>query len=348
MNRHPLTETFDQMLRQELPNLFRLYINPYVVQACFCLERYVQTTWDGAGSKAKHQTFLANAFDEALGGAIKLARYDRNLAGKPALGLIVDAAGRLGPFASAKGASGATVEFLPGLVVVGREWPPAGSALWTDPPENGAMARSAGPAKSTSQDLTRFGFIALIPDADGGLGGVGEDLRRLLPTGGLSSPLIITALSRSSLAALRRAGTGVARELAPDIVVFDDSFTDRHVPFGAFTARQSLFEHWNRPGKTTFHSTTYQPNTISTLHFVRVLNRRTPLSTPPYAATCGASNGTRTSAANCFAVSTAGPSTTRRAPRVSTSTMSAPPALRMRRPQGLRRRQRRRVQRPGA
>src|SRR5262249_45062659 len=35
-------------------------------------------------------------------------------------------------------------------------------------------------------------------------------------------------------------------------------------------------EHWNRPGKTTFHSTTYQPNTVSSLHFVRCLERADP------------------------------------------------------------------------
>jgi acetylornithine/succinyldiaminopimelate/putrescine aminotransferase len=124
--------------------------------------------------------------------------------------------------------------------------------------------------RENSADLSRFGFIALIPDADGGLGGIDDHLRRLLKSKG-PAPLIITCLSRSSLAALRREGAGIARELVPDIVVFDDSFTDRHVPFGAFTARRALYEHWNRPGKTTFHSTTYQPNTVSTLHFMRCL-----------------------------------------------------------------------------
>ncbi len=52
--------------------------------------------------------------------------------------------------------------------------------------------------------------------------------------------------------------------------MFDESFVNRDVPFGAFTARQALYDHWNRPGKTTFHSTTYQPNTISSLHFMQL------------------------------------------------------------------------------
>jgi len=303
------------MLRDELPNLFRLYINPYVVQACFCLERYVQTTWTAAGPKSDYQTFLANGFDEALGGAIKLARYDRSLASAPSLGLIIDPAGRLGPFASARAADGAVVEFLPGLVVIGREGM-VGSALRSDSPTVGIASPASDPRaflpspgtpgegqgegllltrgkdgqdpksphpnplpeyreREQSADLSRFGFIALVPDADGGLGGIEEDLGQLLQSIA-PPPLIITCVSRSSLAALRRGGAGIARELVPDIVVFDDSFTDRQVPFGAFTARQSLYEHWNRPGKTTFHSTTYQPNTVSTLHFMRCLESADP------------------------------------------------------------------------
>src|SRR5262249_24953136 len=61
-----------------------------------------------------------------------------------------------------------------------------------------------------------------------------------------------------------------------DIVVFDESFVNRDVPFSAFTARKALYDHWNRPGKTAFHSTTYQPNTISSLHFLRCLERADP------------------------------------------------------------------------
>src|SRR5262249_32894290 len=89
--RHPLAETCEQLLRQQLPNLLRLYLNPYVTQTCFCLTRYVQSTW-GAGGAGEYQTFLANGFDEALGGAIKLARYAASLAGRPTAGLVLDPA----------------------------------------------------------------------------------------------------------------------------------------------------------------------------------------------------------------------------------------------------------------
>ena len=64
--------------------------------------------------------------------------------------------------------------------------------------------------------------------------------------------------------------------LQPDIVIFDESFLHGHVPFGAFAARGSIFRHWNRKGFTTFHSTTFQPNTIASLHFLRCLAEDDP------------------------------------------------------------------------
>ena len=74
------------------------------------------------------------------------------------------------------------------------------------------------------------------------------------------------------------------RDLAPDIAVFDESFVNHEVPFAAFTARKRYFDHWNRPGKSTFHSTTFQPNTIASLHFMRCLAVEDALGIPVPAA----------------------------------------------------------------
>src|SRR5262245_2103915 len=103
--RHPLADTYRQILREQVPNLFRLYLNPYVAQACFCLDRYVRTTWAAHPEPEAFQTFLANCFDEALSGAIKLARYCASVAGRPTTGLVIGGEG-LGPFASAQVAGG--------------------------------------------------------------------------------------------------------------------------------------------------------------------------------------------------------------------------------------------------
>src|SRR5262249_1078635 len=53
-------------------------------------------------------------------------------------------------------------------------------------------------------------------------------------------------------------------------------FVNHDVPFSAFTARKTLYDAWNRPGKTTSHSTTFQPNTISSLHFMRCFEQADP------------------------------------------------------------------------
>src|SRR5262249_29534722 len=89
-------------------------------------------------------------------------------------------------------------------------------------------------------------------------------------------PLIITCVDRVSLGMLRRRPGGILREIAPDIVVFDDSFVGHAVPFGAFSASKALYAFWNQPGTTPFHSTTYQPNSISTLHFMKCLEQDDP------------------------------------------------------------------------
>jgi acetylornithine/succinyldiaminopimelate/putrescine aminotransferase len=250
--RHPLIDTCEQILQEQLPNFLRLYLNPHVTEACYCLTRYVQTTWSGQPGGGEYQTFLANGFDEALGGAIKLARYCASLAGRPTTGLVLDPNDRLGPFASARLGGGEKVDFVPGLVVVGK-----GGDLET--------AAAAGP----------FGLVVLVglrplAGASGFVGLAGA-------SGFLAGqPLVITCLDRETLVALRRGEPSVLLELTPDIVLFDESFVDRAVPFSAFTARKALYDHWNRPGKTTFHSTTFQPNTVSSLHFMKCLASADP------------------------------------------------------------------------
>lgn len=232
---HPLLDTLQEILDGDVPNFFRLYLNPYVTQACLCLTRYVQTTWTTpSGGQQEYQTFLANAFDEALSGAVKLARYSASLAGRPTTGLVLDPRNRLGPYASAGLADGQVVEFLPGLTAAG------------------------GPV----------GLVVLVPTVDDLLDGHADAVRSVLHC---DAPVVIVCVDRQSLAALRRRPSGLLAKLAPDIILFDESFVDHAVPFAAFTARRELYDHWNRPGKTTFHSTTFQPNTISSLHFLRCL-----------------------------------------------------------------------------
>ncbi len=252
-----INETFARMIREQMPNLFRLYVNPHVTQVCYCLEQYAQMTWEERGSDGgphEFQTYLANGFDEALGGAIKLARYAADVEGRSTHGLIIDPESRLGPFASAPGANGELIEFLPGLTVV-------------------ESVAAAAPKDA------EFGFIALIvgEKSVGDFESAAEEIQSLFQPGSTGRrPLWITAVSRQSLAAIRDGRGGAVTKVSPDIVVFDDSFANRDLAFGAFAARRELYEHWNRKGKTTFHSTTYQPNTICSLHFMSCLSSNDP------------------------------------------------------------------------
>jgi acetylornithine/succinyldiaminopimelate/putrescine aminotransferase len=246
-----LADSFRQILREQLPNFFRPYLNPYVAQTCFCLDRYVHDLWYPELGFGEFQSFLANGFEEALSGAIKLARYDASVRGRPTTGLVIDAADRLGPFASAPVHGGGKVEFLPGLVVVGKE----------------------DDLSKVAASEQRFSFVVLVAAADDALERHAEAVRRVVRK---DSTLVIACIDRTGLTALRHSAFGILHDLPPGVVVFDESFVNHEVPFGAFAARKALYYHWNRPGKTTFHSTTFQPNTISSLHFMRCLEEMDP------------------------------------------------------------------------
>jgi acetylornithine/succinyldiaminopimelate/putrescine aminotransferase len=230
-----------QMIGEALPNFLRLYLNPQVTQACYCLNQYARTTWNAAEN---YQSFLANSREEALSGAIKLARYDRRVAGRATAGLIVDPGERLGPFVAAA-VNGERVEFVPGLTVV-------------------VNLEEAGRGP--------FGFVILLACGNPGRGFCPDQLGLLRQ----HDALVITCVDRASLAALRGQHGNPLQRFTPDVVVFDESFVNHEVPFSALTARKSLYEHWNRPGKTTFHSTTFQPNTLASLHFVKCLEKADP------------------------------------------------------------------------
>src|SRR6516165_4361329 len=95
--RPSIAETYEQILRDQEPNFLRLYLNPWVAQTCFCLDRYVRTTWSEppVAERCKPeraedcQSFLANGLEEALSGAIKLARFNRPSPATPATGLVL-------------------------------------------------------------------------------------------------------------------------------------------------------------------------------------------------------------------------------------------------------------------
>jgi len=250
-------ETLESMLWEQEPNLLRLYLNPHVAQACFCLDRYVRTTWPGpaspaAGGGEAYQSFLANGREEALGGAIKLVRYNRKMTGGGRIGLVLDPSDRLAGFADWTLPTGDRVEFLPGLRVIGRQ----------------GFGEAVQRIRSGGSDGPSIDPLVLVADDDGLLD---EQAAAILELVKVHKPAVVACIDRETLSRIRGGRRGILGELVPDVFVFDESFAGDSVPFGAFTARQSLFAAWNAPGKSTFHSTTFQPNTISSRHFMNVL-----------------------------------------------------------------------------
>ncbi|HEY7309041.1 MAG TPA: aminotransferase class III-fold pyridoxal phosphate-dependent enzyme [Gemmataceae bacterium] len=251
--RHPFLDTCDELVARRTPNLFRLHLNPHVVEACFCLNRYIQETWHSRNpEKPPYQSFLANSFDEALSGAIKLARYAAGVEKRPQKGLVLDCNGQLGPFVSVTIGGESRIEFVPSLKVLEREEIERGVAF--------------GPED-------RFGFVVLVlsPALESykNVGDILEFIER-------QSLVRIVCVDRPTLNHCRGSASTLWKRLAPDVVVFDESFAHHHVPFGAFAARRTLYDYWNVSRNATFHSTTYQPNSISSLHFLKCLEKDDP------------------------------------------------------------------------
>jgi acetylornithine/succinyldiaminopimelate/putrescine aminotransferase len=245
---HLLLDTVEEMTQEQVPNFFRLYLNPYVTRACYCLDKIVRDTWCGYADETGFQTFLANGFLEALSGAVKLARFALDLEGRPRAGLLVDGDHRLRYFASLRLPYEKKIEFIPEL-------------------------HEARLDALDAPILEQMGYLVLFPSTDMIAHRRLASLLARLPD---PRPLVITCVGRSALDDCREQAAPAWPEHRPDIVVFDESFVRNHVPFGAFTARRCLYKHWNRRGYTTFHSTTFQPNTISALHFLRCLEKDRP------------------------------------------------------------------------
>ncbi|MDG2390685.1 MAG: aminotransferase class III-fold pyridoxal phosphate-dependent enzyme [Planctomycetaceae bacterium] len=241
----PILDTCRELIDKQIPNLFRLYLNPYVAQACVCLEAILKQTWSSSyTAEERLPTYLGNAFEEVLSGACKLARYETECRGTSQRGLILDPAGRLKYFESISIGEN-QITLIPDIVVLSG-------------PDVGEQVKQLADQN--------FGFVVILPEA--------------LPDqsvweSALANRLQIVCLDRdlwldSDRDAKWRTG------LSPDVVVFDESFVNQDVPFSAMTARSDVYGRWMQPGTSTFHSTTYQPNSISTLHLVNSLTAACP------------------------------------------------------------------------
>ncbi|MBD3673432.1 MAG: aminotransferase class III-fold pyridoxal phosphate-dependent enzyme [Planctomycetaceae bacterium] len=241
----PILETCRELIAKQIPNLFRLYLNPFVAQACVCLEKILKQTWSNAFSEDERlPTYLGNAFEEVLSGACKLARYETECRGISQRGLILDPAGRLKFFESIS-IGDETITLIPEVVVL------SGTDI-------------AEQVKNLQDE--EFGFVVLMPEVL---------TEKSSWVASLDHRLQIVCLDRD-LWLNSESDADWRTVLRPDVVVFDESFVHHDVPFSAMTARGDIYGRWMQPGTSTFHSTTYQPNSISTLHLTKSLTAAYP------------------------------------------------------------------------
>lgn len=247
------------MIQEQVPNFLRLYPNPWVARTCLALSRMVATLWPGTRADGEFTVFLANNGDEALGGAIKLGRFTlhrvRTGAGRArADDWIIDPAGQFEHFAESRLNGGQRIEYIPGLRRA--ETPPARA--------------------STHAEAGRCVLALTWPAVNRLDAREIEAVRRDTREG---KCFLILCLDREGWIQARAAAKTALRRLRPDAVIFDESFTQREVPFGAVAARPDVYRRWMTRGMSAFHSTTFQPNTISTLHFISCLRDGDPALT---------------------------------------------------------------------
>ena len=261
-------QTCDQIIRLKIPNLLRLYLNPFVAQTCVALAEIVSEVWPATRSEGRRSSFLANSGEEALSGALKLARYAQNVGSQKDAAaterrtlatrvFLVDDGNRFRHFASTviesdESDQQVTIEFIP---------------------EMHSISTAQFTARDKQADASG-GILVLSPDALREAHRSGDFQQAVIQFCGGARCLVIACMDHDLF---NDRAMFQGNGLVPDIVVFDESFTRRQVPFGAFSARPELAALWTVKGMTNFHSTTFQPNTISTMHFLKCLQEYSEL-----------------------------------------------------------------------
>ncbi len=246
--------TCEELIRLRIPNLLRLYLNPWVVQTCTVLSAAVHWKFP-ASSGERYPSFLANSGEEALSGAIKLARFHRH-----------------------QTPQGRTLTPNSAVLFIGDALPAGFAELEThstgeDSGTNGLIPHVRCCTEQAAVQLleqTTFLPVAIVLSAPE----IWSDssLIHQLQTYQQRGGLVLVRMRAADLV-LEAEDT---QSLIPDVLIFDDTLTARQVPFGAFTARAALYAPWMKAKLSTFHSTTFQPNTISTCHLLRCLPNIAP------------------------------------------------------------------------
>ena len=224
-------KTCAELIERKAPNFLRVAFNPWVAQTCLVLDHYARQLLRFGEDDADQfcPSFLANSVDEAVSGAVKLARFNASTGSKV---VVIDPENRFPHFGYSVRPDGSRVEYIPGVERVG----------------------------DASLAPTDAAVIVLVGS----------------PSALTSSPLE-SRWQDESVRTIRIVSTSTpGSDDRSDIVVFDESFVNGEVPLAAFTSRMEIYESWMRGGRSMFHSTTFQPNSIASKHFMTCFREREP------------------------------------------------------------------------
>lgn len=240
--------TCKHIIENRIPNLLRLYPNPWVAQTCLTLNHYAQAlTCSREPGSEECPSFLANSREEALSGAIKLARCAVNGSSRKTRSptvIIVDSQNRFPHFGCSIRDDGSRCQLVPGVEKCHE--------------------------RNLAQVLEADNNPGIVVLADGHQRVADHSLLRDL----WINPDVITIRCVDTTCTTIDATDWKCPK--SDIIVFDESFVDFDTAFAAFSARKSLFATWWTSGMSMFHSTTFQPNTFTTMHFMTCLRKRDP------------------------------------------------------------------------
>jgi acetylornithine/succinyldiaminopimelate/putrescine aminotransferase len=210
----------------ESPVFLQLQISPLAAKAAFLLSMCVA----GDDRSRRHVTFFGNSRQEALDGAIKVARHTARRKNPASSGeiLILDADDALklrhNPLQSAPGD-----ELVPGLTYV-----PAGEF---------------SSAFSGQRPVAVICRLRLHQD-------IVAEIFRLSAREGVLTLLDASDCEPAEIESL-------CPPLKPDVVVTGESLTRRQVPFGAFTMAPHVYRTWNSFDNCTLHTSTFGGNSLA-------------------------------------------------------------------------------------
>jgi acetylornithine/succinyldiaminopimelate/putrescine aminotransferase len=197
---------------------------------------------------ADHITHFSNSIEEAISGAVKLARHSRATARTPDQGrsvLIVDTSGDLQDYFNPS-RSPASDSHVPNLIFVA----------------------SFEHAMAVAKSRDWCAIITTINESDDdGCAAILSDVAR-------SQGALYAVADRRPIAMDSGDVALPAAQIGCDVRIYGENLTDYQVPFGCFTMSYDAYKVWNNPIDAFTHSSTFAANAVVLTIMIETLRRK--------------------------------------------------------------------------